>query len=235
MPRHARIVLSNCPHHIIQRGHNRQVVFVDDEDYLYYLDTLKEWKRELGCKVYAYCLMTNHVHLVVDPGENAENLGLLMKRLGGRQTRYVNRVEKRTGSLWEGRYKSSPINAGEYLLACCRYVELNPLRAGMVEDPAQYRWSSCPAKAGHQTNAWLDFDPFYLSLGSTAGGRAEKYARWLKETVPDEEWKLIREAVQRGQLTGNRKFERTVSEKIGRRVELRGQGRPRKSKNNPRK
>lgn len=125
MPRRARIVLPNCPHHVIQRGHNRQVVFASDDDYLFYLDTLQEWKTALGCKVYAYCLMTNHIHLVIDPGDEPENLALLMKRVAGRQTRFVNKMEKRSGSLWEGRYKSSPINANEFLLACCRYVELN--------------------------------------------------------------------------------------------------------------
>ena len=160
MPRQSRIVLPYCPHHIIQRGHNRQVVFTGDEDYLYYLDNLREWKTELGCKVYAYCLMTNHVHLILDPGENVENLGLLMKRIDGRQTRYVNTLENRSGSLWEGRYKSSPIHAGEYLLACCRYIELNPLRAGMVEEPEQYRWSSCSSKTGGKNVPWLDYRSF---------------------------------------------------------------------------
>ena len=109
MPRSARIVVANYPHHIIQRGHNRGVVFTSDEDYLYYLNNLKEWKMKLGCKVYAYCLMTNHIHLVVDPGEDEQNLAQLIKRVAGRQTRYVNKLEKRSGSLWEGRYKSSII------------------------------------------------------------------------------------------------------------------------------
>ncbi|MBC8318713.1 MAG: transposase [Desulfobulbaceae bacterium] len=230
MPRQPRIVLPNCPHHIIQRGHNRQVVFAGDDDFLYYLDNLKEWKTELGCKVYAYCLMTNHVHLVINPGDNPENLGLLMKRVAGRQTRYVNKMKKRTGSLWEGRYKSSPIYANKYLLACCRYVELNPFHAGMVEDPGQYRWSSLPAKVGLKKQPWLDFDPFYLSLGNSPVERAEKYGAWLKETVPDSEWKLIREAVLRGQLTADKKFEKEMSIKLGRRMELRGPGRPRKKK-----
>lgn len=228
MPRHARLVLPNCPHHIIQRGHNRQAVFAGDDDYLYYLDNLKEWKDKLGCKLYAYCLMSNHVHLVIDPGDDSENLALLMKRVAGRQTRYVNKLEKRSGSLWEGRYKSSPINANEYLLACCRYVELNPLRAGMVDDPAQYRWSSCPAKVGLQKQPWLALDPFYQRLGKSAAKRAEEYAAWLRETIPEAESKLIREATQRGQLTANGKFARELSEKIGRRLEPRGPGRPRK-------
>ncbi len=230
MPRQARIVLPNCPHHIIQRGHNRQPLFVEDDDYLYYLDNLREWKTELGCKVYAYCLMTNHVHLIVDPGRQAEKLGMLMKRIAGRQTRFVNKRDKRSGSLWEGRYKSSPINADEYLLACCRYVELNPLRAGMVEDLALYPWSSYPAKIGITKQSWLDFDPFYLSLGKTLVKRGKKYTKWLRETIPENEWQLIRAATQRGQLTANRKFEQEISKKLGRRIESRGPGRPKKNK-----
>ena len=228
MPRRARLVLPNYPHHIIQRGHNRQVIFVEEEDYLYYLDALREWKEKLGCKIYAYCLMTNHVHLVIDPGEHAENLGLFMKRVAGRQTRYVNKMERRSGTLWEGRYKSSPIDANEYLLACCRYVELNPLRAGMVDNPGKYPWSSCQIKTGIEKQSWLDFDPYYLSLGNTPEERAERYREWLQGSIPEGELKLIREAVQRGQLTADRMFMREISQKIGRRLELRGPGRPKK-------
>ena len=125
MPRTARVVIANQPHHIVQRGHNRQVVFAHADDYGLYLETLKEWKAQLKCKVYAYCLMTNHVHLVIDPGAKAENLALLMKRVAGRYTRYINKKEFRTGTVWEGRYKSSLIDKGEYLLACCRYVGKN--------------------------------------------------------------------------------------------------------------
>jgi len=174
--------------------------------------------------------MTNHVHLIIDPGERIENLGLLMKRVAGRQTRYVNKMEKRSGSLWEGRYKSSVVSANEYLLACCRYVELNPLRAGMVEDPSQYHWSSCPVKTGIKEQAWLNLDPFYMSLGKTTDERAEEYRRWLRKPVPEEEWKLIREATQRGQLISGKKFTQEISVKLGRRIELRGPGRPKKEK-----
>jgi len=100
MPRTARVVITNYPHHIIQRGHNRKVIFRSDDDYLYYLDNLRDWKEKLSCKVYSYCLMTNHVHLIIDPGEE-DSLSKLMKRIAGRQTRLVNKTEKRTGSLWE--------------------------------------------------------------------------------------------------------------------------------------
>ncbi|MBV5305137.1 MAG: transposase [Desulfobulbaceae bacterium] len=228
MPRQSRIVLPDYPHHIIQRGHNRDVIFTGDEDYLYYLDNLGQWKTKLGCKVYAYCMMSNHVHLIIDPGEKPENLGLLMKRIAGRQTRYINRLEGRTGSLWEGRYKSSPIQADEYLLACCRYIELNPVRAGLVDLPGQYRWSSYSERMGAARQSILDLDPFYLSLGDAALERVEKYEQLLHETVPEQELRQVREAIQRGQLTGGSSFAREVSEKFGRRLEFRGPGRPRK-------
>lgn len=229
MPRTSRVVLPNYPHHIIQRGHNRQAVFATDDDYLYYLDNLKEWKKELGCKVYAYCLMTNHVHLIIDPGDNPENLALLMKRVSGRQTRYVNKIEGRRGTLWEGRYKSSPVDRDEYLLACCRYVELNPVRAGIVDDPEEYKWSSYKNKIG-LSSTWLDFDPVYLHLGRTTKEREEKYKEWVMTSSSEEEWNFIRQALQRGQLTGNNRFVEEVAEKIGRRVEFRKQGRPKEDR-----
>ena len=228
MPRTARIVLPNYPHHIIQRGHNRQIVFASNEDYLYYLENLKQWKKNLGCKIYAYCLMTNHVHLIIDPCNKIENLALLMKRVSGRQTRYVNKLEGRKGTLWEGRYKSSPIKQDEYLLACCRYVELNPIRAEIVDAPENYKWSSYRCKTGIEKPDWLDLDPCYKSLGSTDKEREKRYKQFVKGSIPDGEWALIREALQRGQLTGSNRFIEEVERKIGRRIECRGQGRPRK-------
>ena len=230
MPRTSRVVLPGYPHHIVQRGHNRQVVFANDEDYLYYLGNLKEWKKELGCKIYAFCLMTNHIHLIVDPGGNVKNLALLMKRISGRQTRHVNKLEGRRGTLWEGRYRSSPINRDEYLLVCCRYVELNPVRAGIVEVPEEYKWSSYRYKVGKEKLNWLDLDPCYKRLGETGKECEERYRDWVKGSIPVGEWELIRKAVQRGQLTGSNRFAEEVSEKIGRRIGFRGQGRPKKNK-----
>ena len=123
-------------------------MLVEETDYHYYLETLRTCKEELEVKVYGYCLMANHVHLIVEPGAECQSVGHLIKRLTGRQTRYVNRLERRSGSLWEGRYRSSPIETDAYLLACNRYVELNPVRAGMVEAPGEYAWSSYRQKAG---------------------------------------------------------------------------------------
>jgi len=226
MPRAARVVLPNYPHHIVQRGHNKHVVFVGDGDYLYYLENLKEWKKELGCKIYAYCLMTNHIHLIVDCGDKVENLGLMMKRVTGRQTRYVNKLEGRRGTLWEGRFKSSPVEVDAYLLACCRYVELNPVRAGMVDKPALYKWSSYKYKVGIEKSDWMDLDPCYQGLGTTDKEREETYRQWVQAYIPKEEYQLIRQGIQRGQLTGTNRFIDEVAKKIGIRIELRGQGRP---------
>ena len=226
MPRTARVVLPNCPHHVVQRGHNRSLVFSAAVDYRRYLDTLADWKGKFGCRVYAYCLMTNHVHLVIDPGDDPASLGRLMKRLAGRQTRWVNRLERRSGSLWESRYKSSPIETDTYLLACCRYLELNPVRARMVEEPEAYEWSSYRRRIGCGRMGWLDLDPAYLALGETALERARRYRDWVSSGIPEEERRLIREAVQRGQLTGSDRFRNEVEERIGRRIECRGPGRP---------
>ena len=227
MPRKARIVVANTPHHIIQRGHDKKAVFVSDEDYTYYLDNLREWKQALGCKVYAYCLMSNHVHLIVDPGSDPGALGLLMKRVAGRQTRHVNTLEGRSGTLWEGRYKSSPIQIETYLLACSRYIELNPVRAKMVKKPEEYRWSSYRVKVGLADQGWIDIDPGYRALGRTQDERAKRYLAWVRDAIPEGEWNQIRAAVQRGQLTGTNRFINEVARRVGQRVECRPQGRPR--------
>ncbi len=227
MPRQGRVVLPNWPHHVIQRGHNKQTVFHAEEEYAAYLRNLGEWKRILGCQIYAYCLMTNHVHLIINPGPKAGNLARLMKRVAGRQTRAVNARQGRTGTLWEGRYKSSPIETEAYLLACGRYVELNPVRARMVSRPEQYRWSSYRARAGLSEWGWLDPDPCYLGLGRSAPERAKRYREWARAAIPEGEWERIRKAIQRGQLTGGERFIALAAKQVGRRVEFRGRGRPR--------
>ena len=230
MPRKARLILTGMPHHIVQRGHNRNAVFVEDSDYHYYLDNLAEWKMELGLEVYSYCLMTNHVHLIVKSNENLGDIGKLMKRLAGRQTRYVNKKERRTGSLWEGRYKISPIQTDEYLLQCCRYVELNPVKARMVSIPEEYSWSSYSVKIGLNSSSWLDYDPCYLDLSVNDEHRQELYKKFVDYGISDVERQFIGQAVERNQLTGNVKFIDEIEKRIGVRIECRGQGRPLKLK-----
>lgn len=200
------------------------MIFAAEEDCLYYLDTLKTWKKAYDVKVYGYCLMTNHVHLALEPPEDVTVLGGLMKRLAGRQTCYVNRLEGRRGTLWDGRYKSSPIQTDAYLLACCRYVDLNPVRACMVTEPHDYQWSSYRSKVGLGTALWLDEDPCYLSLGDTAQKRYCNYSVLVINVIPEGEWALISEAVQRGQLTGNNRFIDQVEQITGRRIDHRKPG-----------
>ena len=231
MPRSARIILPHTPHHIVQRGHNRQTVFVSDDDYNYYRENLIEFKREFNCRIYAYCLMTNHVHLIIDPGDNPEILSQLMKRVAGRQTRYVNRLEKRTGSLWEGRFKSSIVSTSEYLPACCRYIELNPVRARVVVNPADYKWSSFNCLAHGKSDPVVDQRPCYTSLGKNGPERQEAWKTYVYDTIADYQLKLIRDALQRGQVTGGDKFQQEISKKLGIRLSNKGPGIPKKVKN----
>lgn len=227
MPRKARVLVPNCPHHIVQRGHNRKAVFLADQDYQYYLENLKEWKKELGVKLYAWCLMTNHIHIIAEPPDDAMTLSTLMKRVNGRQSAYVNKLEGRSGSLWEGRYKASPIQKDEYLLACVRYVELNPIKAKMVVALKDYPWSSYLERAGVKSRGLLDLDSCYQDLGHTNKNRLEKYLDYLGEPTDSEEISLIRDGLQRNQLTGNHRFVDEIESRIGVRVEKRGRGRPR--------
>lgn len=228
MPRMGRLVLANYPYHVVQRGHNRQVVFAADEDYQRYLADLRELKDAFGVKVYAYCLMTNHVHLLLAPGESTAGLGQLMKALAARATRYRNRLEGRSGTLWESRYKSSVVQSDTYLLACSRYIELNPVRARMVVATEDYAWSSYLSRLSDGAgDGWLDTDPCYLALGETASLRQQRYEAFVRAAVSEHELNMIREALQRGQLTGDERFVGEVERIAGLRVERRGQGRPR--------
>ena len=220
MPRMGRVVLPEYPHHVVQRGHDKQAVFVSDDDYRYYVANLAEFKVTYDVKVYAYCLMTNHVHLLLAP-DTASGLGQLMKRLAGRQTRYRNKFEGRSGTLWESHYKSSLVDRDDYLMACVRYIELNPIRARMVSDPMDYPWSSCKHRMIRAGTEWLDLAP------GVSGMQSEAYLAYLRSAIPDGEWKLIREAVQRGQLTGGPRFVDQIEAAMGRRIEHRQPGRPR--------
>ena len=229
MPRTGRAVLLGYPHHVVQRGHNRQVIFASQGDYRRYVGNLRELRDQFDVRVYAYCLMTNHVHLLLAPEKSTLDLGRMMKTLAARATRHRNRLEGRTGTLWESRYKSSPVETDRYLLACCRYIELNPVRAGMVRNPASYPWSSFPQRMGEDEDNWIDCDPCYLALGNSEETRRRLYGRFVDEAIPTDEWNFIRAAVQRGQLTGDNRFVTEIESITGRLIENRGPGRPKKT------
>jgi putative transposase len=174
MPRRARLALPNIPLHLIQRGNNRQACFFADEDYRFYLDWLAEHAGKTSCRIHAYVLMTNHVHLLLS-AESAQAVGALMKALGQRYVQYVNRTYRRSGTLWEGRFRSCLTQDETYLLACQRYIELNPVRADMVAHPADYRWSSYRANAQGEADGLVRPHPLYAALGADATSRQAAY------------------------------------------------------------
>ena len=230
MGRPPRLLVSGFPHHVVQRGHNRNAVFVEPGDYAYYLANLREWKRFYDVAVLAWCLMTNHVHLVLAPRGDGAGVSGLMRRLSARQGRYVNRLERRLGTLWCGRFRSSLIDTDEYLLACLRYVELNPVRAGLVAHPADYRWSSYPERMGLTAPDLLDQEPAAPLPGESEAERRAAYARHLAANPAAAELELIRGAVARNRLTGGSRFVREIERRTGLRLENRGPGRPPKSR-----
>lgn len=230
MPRYGRVVLAETPHHVTQCGHNNQPVFSDEDDFQHYLSTLAEFKTIYGVKVYAFCLMNNHVHMILEPGDDIAGMGKLMKRLAGRQTRRFNRKHDRRGTLWESRYRSSPIQTEPYLLACCRYIELSPVRAGVVANPGEYLWSSYNRHAwSNNEYPWLDLHTRYLALGDDKTSRQQHYRAYASSAISSAEWDFIRDAVRRSQLTGDTQFIDQVESIVGRRIEHRKQGRPEKN------
>ena len=225
MPRRARIALPNVPLHLIQRGNNRQPCFFADEDYRNYLDWLAEYAGKTGCRIHAYVLMTNHVHLLVS-SERGGASGEMMKALGQRYVQYVNRVYKRSGTLWEGRYRSCPTQAEAYLLACQRYIELNPVRAGMVEHPADYRWSSYRANAQGEENALVQPHERYRALGTTDTERKAAYRELFRHELDPGMIDAIRTATNGNFALGDNRFAEQVAATLGRRVVPGKPGRP---------
>lgn len=225
MARLPRLSLPSYPHHVIQRGNNRQPIFLAPKDYEVFLDCLREAKRKCQARLYAYVLMTNHVHLLVEP-EHEGDLGRFMQSVGRRYVRYINDAYERTGTLWEGRFKSAIVSRDEYLIACSRYIELNPVRAGMVRHPREYRWSSYQGRAMGRLDPLLDEDPWYVTLGDNPQARAAAYAKWLEASVSDHEWDGIRNATQQGRAVGSASFQEEIGGKVGRRLTGETRGRP---------
>ena len=231
MARRPRLAVSALPHHVIQRGNNRQPIFFTEADHRFFLACLVKAKARYGCRLYAYVLMTNHVHLLLAPTEG-EQLSLFMQSVGRRYVRYVNETHHRTGTLWEGRFKSAVVSDDPYLLACGRYIELNPVRAGLANRPEAYPWSSYHARALGVPNPWLDEDPAYAALGGTAAHRRGLYRAWVDAAVPQDEWPAMRTATQKGLMIGPLAFQQVMETVAGRRLIGELRGRPRKGSEN---
>jgi len=227
MPRQPRLIVVGYPHHLIIRGNNRSAIFYNEKDQHFFIQCLFDTKEDTGSLIYAYCLMTNHVHLLIEP-KTKDGIRKMMQSLGRRYVRYINSTYKRTGTLWEGRYKSSVVSKDNYLLACCRYIELNPVRAKIVKDPSQYPWSSYSFRAEGKSNKLLSEDPVYRDLGDTPFERQRAYQKWIKESIPDKEWSIIRQMTQKGGVIGDQDFCNRISKTLSRDITFRSRGRPRK-------
>lgn len=227
MPRRARLSVPGIAWHIIQRGNNRSSCFYADEDYRRYLYLLQEQARDHGCSVHAYALMTNHVHLLVTP-EHADSVSLMMKHLGQRYVQYINRTYQRTGTLWEGRFRSCLAQDDGYVLACYRYIELNPVRAGMVGHPAEYPWSSYRVNGQGEACFLVRPHAQYLALGCSCKERQQAYRDLFRSHMEPSLIDEIRSATNGNYVLGNDRFRERVAAMLARRVSPGRPGRPKR-------
>lgn len=225
MPRRPRIHLAGVPLHIVQRGHNRDACFFADDDYLAYRHWLAEALKDTGCTLHAYVLMTNHVHLLLTPPQ-PENVPRLIISLGRRYVQYINKTYRRTGTLWDSRYKSSLVQEEPYLLLCQRYIELNPVRAAMVNDPAHYRWSSYAANALGQSDTLITPHSLYTAMAANDASRRENYRALFRSQIDSPTIADIRLALSQSQPLGNARFMDTIERMTGQRCEPKPRGRP---------
>lgn len=229
MARPLRITVPNLPFHVLDRGNNRQIVFREEADFVYYLRLLGRYKEELRFKLYHFCLMPNHFHLVLEPTIEG-SLAKTMMRLSVAYSWYFNQRYGGVGHVWQGRYKSSLVDKDNYFIWCGLYVELNPVRAGLVSKPEDWRWSSYRFYAFGEidplTKDLVDISPYHLGLGHTVRERQRNYREEVAEVMKEEFLKGIREKLDEG-VFGREDFVREAKErfKIG---SLRSRGRPRK-------
>jgi putative transposase len=225
MPRPHRLDLPGITLHVVQRGNNRQPCFFRERDYAYYLDTLGELLEQFACRLHAYVLMTNHVHLMLTPAE-AGAVSRLMQSLGARYVGYVNASRERTGTLWEGRFKSCPVDGAMYALACLRYIELNPVRAGMVASPAEYRWSSFRHNAFGRADPLVTSHAALQELAMDEGLRREKYRELIESGLAQSELEAIRLHAARQRAWGSEEFASRIEGELGEPARIRKRGRP---------
>lgn len=225
MPRRARIYIPGLPYHIVQRGNNRQACFRNPDDFRLYLDLWQRIARRYGTAVHAYCLMTNHVHFLATP-ESGDSISRTMKDVGSRYAQYVNRRYERTGTLWEGRHRSSVVQSERYLLTCYRYIELNPVRAGMVRHPGQYEWSSFHLNSRGKAG-WLVPREEYLRLGRDAKERGSAYRNLFSDQLSEEDLDLIRQAAHFNQPVADDRFRERIESRYGVNLGRMLRGRPR--------
>lgn len=227
MARLPRLVAPNQPHHVIQRGHDGFTIFRDDQDFRSFLGWLREAARQFRVAIHAYVLMPDHLHLLATP-QDETGLARMMQWVGRQYVPYFNARYGRKGTLWQGRYRAVVLEPRAYLLPCCRYIELNPVRAQLASNPADYPWSSYAHHAGITPDPLITDHAVYWALGNTPFDREAAYRRLLEQEPPSAESIAFTEATLKGWPLGSDGFKTTLAKQLGRRVSPAPRGRPAK-------
>jgi len=226
MPSKPRFNLTGVPQHIIQRGNNREPCFYSADDYRHYLDDLKYSALKNRCRIHAYVLMTSHVHLLVTPMIEG-GISQMMQALDRRYVKYFNETHNRSGTLWDGCFKSSLIDSDIYLLTCMCYIELNPVRANMVSHPGEYKWSSYQQNAQECTDTFIRVHPIYKTLGETEDERRYVYRELFQRHLDNDVIHQIRDALNHELVLGRSYFKDRIEEITSRQTRLKRAGRSR--------
>ena len=232
MARLPRLVLAGQAHHIIQRGNNRQAIVLDDADRQHFIELLRDAALTHKVALHAYVLMDNHLHLLATPDED-QGLGRMMQSLGVRYVGWFNHKYQRSGTLWEGRFRAALIDSENYFLACVRYIELNPVRAGICSSGEEFPWSSCAHHLGRRRDPLVTEHALFWDLGNTPFEREAAYRALLDQGVVDDERRRITEAALKGWPLGSAGFLKHVAEQTLRPLESKGRGRPAKMGSDP--
>lgn len=226
MPRTRRITVPGHPHHIFHQGHNGRMILKREEDFIKCQNDMRELKLAFNVQVIAYCLLPSQINLIINPGGSPRALSSFMRALSGTITHHRNREDNSAGTVWGGRFRSSPVQPKLWLLRSQKYLELLPVLTGLASSPGAYRWSSYLTRLGQTEYDWLDESPQYHALGATLEERRENYRRYVQAGMDDFEINRIETAVRRCQLTGDDRFIDEVELLTGTRVSKLGPGRP---------
>lgn len=227
MARLPRLIVPGLPHHILQRGNDRQPVFRDSEDHVKFLYWLREAARQFMVAIHAYVLMPDHLHLLASPAD-AQGPGRMMQWIGRHYVPYFNRKYQRAGTLWQGRYRATLVDPDNYFFACARYIEINPVRAGLVMHPAEYPWSSYLHHAGSRVDPVITEHRLFWALGNTPFEREAAYKRIIEQFPSDDEIDTITNATVKGWALGSEQFKTRLESQAKRRVSPAKKGRPAK-------
>lgn len=225
MPRKPRFFVADIPNHVIQRGNNREAVFLEDEDYQTYKNILHESAVSSGVLIHSYVLMTNHIHILAT-ADTDKGISLMMQKTGRFYVPYFNHKYGRTGTLWDGRFKSSLVDSDFYVLACMRYIEMNPVRAKMADSPQDYKWSSYGFNAFDSVDRLLSPHASYLGLSRVKKHRRSKYIDLFSEHLDTKVLSAIRNCAQTGTPLGGSKFIKQIEDKLMVKVGYSKRGRP---------